>query len=432
MRPALPFFLTYCLLVAYATLLPFQFTLERAGRGQRQIQWDPFHLVSGRPTPVSDLLGNILFFVPVGSLAYLAQRRTGSTALLSVARSTGAGALLSVLVEALQCFTPDRNPATNDVLANTLGATLGALGTAGVHLRLSTSRFRGHMTPAVRQEPLVVALAGLLALVTVHALVPFDVSLHLQAVKRSVRTARLDPRQDPWTWVDLEDVLFFALLAGVAYRIVRKLSGRDCGRSAATSLLFVFVFSTSLEILQLTLKSKVTATLDVITACGGGFLGIAIAALVTRDGPSRHAWAWIVTSYVLGLFLISLRPFELHHGVEAIQARLVFLIPRYAEHFGATLSGITAFMDALLLHAPLGFLLTPSTRDVAAPNSFRVHVVVALACGFTAVATGLATGAMRESSTAFTIALPAGLGGLLGAHISSWSAQFRQEHYPAR
>jgi VanZ family protein len=114
-------FAAYAVLVVYASLHPFS---------GWQIQGPtPFAFVTA-PFPRSltrfDVVTNILGYVPLGFLAVLAAyprlraRRT-------LAFAVGCSVALSFVLESLQMYLPSRTSSNVDLLANTLGGTLGAL-----------------------------------------------------------------------------------------------------------------------------------------------------------------------------------------------------------------------------------------------------------------------------------------------------------------
>jgi hypothetical protein len=147
--PAFAFFCAYALFVAYGTLLPFQFITDRAALAAKRdwINWNPMVLVTGEPTPITDLVMNVGFFVPLGFVAFHAQRRRGARS--AVLRAAIAGFVLTTTVEALQFFTPTRNPATSDAHEHTgcdAGALLAAPDAAETKLR------RGATTRRARER----------------------------------------------------------------------------------------------------------------------------------------------------------------------------------------------------------------------------------------------------------------------------------------
>lgn len=82
---------------------------------------------------VSDVLGNVLLFVPLGVVlaGALAGRRDRSgaserSAALRLFGATGLGVLLSVAIEVVQLRIPGRATDVDDVIFNALGALVGA------------------------------------------------------------------------------------------------------------------------------------------------------------------------------------------------------------------------------------------------------------------------------------------------------------------
>lgn len=75
---------------------------------------------------VEDVLRNIVGFVPLGFLlcTYWSMTRPPQRALLY---TIIAGGLLSLTIEVLQFFIPQRNSGITDIITNTLGAALGAV-----------------------------------------------------------------------------------------------------------------------------------------------------------------------------------------------------------------------------------------------------------------------------------------------------------------
>ena len=118
-----PFFLFGgLLLILYLTLMPFQFYL----RGMTLAEYADFYELF--PSSLFDFPRNVLLFMPFGFglTAVLDERgwsrkRTAFAVLL-------AGLLLTLTVESLQQYIPDRQPSVSDLVSNTLGALAG-LGT---------------------------------------------------------------------------------------------------------------------------------------------------------------------------------------------------------------------------------------------------------------------------------------------------------------
>jgi glycopeptide antibiotics resistance protein len=104
--------LAYMLCVTLTiTLLPFHFS------------W-PTHwrvMTSGGPL---DVVANVLLFIPLGALFRAATRLSRRHAVIG---ALAAGLLMSMAIEALQLFEPERYSSVVDVVANSAGAWIGSL-----------------------------------------------------------------------------------------------------------------------------------------------------------------------------------------------------------------------------------------------------------------------------------------------------------------
>lgn len=98
------------------TLLPFRFQWPDGVHVQLRGEW-------------IDVVANVLLFVPLGFLYCLTVPRERGGGLAS---ALFVGAVLSSAIETVQLFEPSRNTAVSDLLANTCGMGLGALGFARI------------------------------------------------------------------------------------------------------------------------------------------------------------------------------------------------------------------------------------------------------------------------------------------------------------
>jgi len=109
--------LTYIL---YLTLNPFDFS---ARWFERFTHWGFFDaLWRTYQWKAYDLIGNVIFFLPVG---FLLGRIRGVNSRRSVLRAAAVGALISLCIELTQLFLP-RSTSIFDVITNALGTGLGA------------------------------------------------------------------------------------------------------------------------------------------------------------------------------------------------------------------------------------------------------------------------------------------------------------------
>jgi glycopeptide antibiotics resistance protein len=113
--------LTYMtLVIAAITMIPFDFKV-------------PGRIHINLHGSISDILANIVLFLPLGFIFQLARPSPGWRPLLQAA---GFGLLVSTTMEACQLFLPGRDTSLIDVVTNGLGALLGAA-SAAYHQRRS-------------------------------------------------------------------------------------------------------------------------------------------------------------------------------------------------------------------------------------------------------------------------------------------------------
>lgn len=118
---AWPLALVYLVLVVYASLFPFE-----GWRGQGVPFWGFLLEPAPRYWSGFDVLSNVLGYMPLGFLLALVGLRTQRHSGV-VAIATAAAAVLSLSMESLQTYLPQRVPSNVDLALNVLGAWLGAL-----------------------------------------------------------------------------------------------------------------------------------------------------------------------------------------------------------------------------------------------------------------------------------------------------------------
>ncbi len=113
-------------LVAYLSFVPFYFQPLALEEALRRFSHIPYlNLGAGNR---ADWVANILMFVPLGGLAaaVFAPAPRGGRALWAVVPATLAGAAWAVAVEFAQLYFPNRTVSLNDIVAEVIGALLGA------------------------------------------------------------------------------------------------------------------------------------------------------------------------------------------------------------------------------------------------------------------------------------------------------------------
>ncbi|GAC1537087.1 MAG: VanZ family protein [Ramlibacter sp.] len=278
---AWPLAQAYAALIVYASLYPFS--------GWRDQGVAPLEFLTS-PWPRYwtgfDLAANAAGYAPLGVLLALshlrrAQARGGASIARAMLVATGAAALLSLGMEALQSYLPARVPSNLDFGLNTAGALLGAA-TAGALARggaVNTwSRFRQRWFVEEARGALV-----LLALWPFALLFPAAVPLGLGQVLERLESALADWLADtPFlAWLPVRDVELQPLVPGAELLCVAL------GVLVPCLLAFSVMVSTT--------RRGALAVILVATGIGVSALSAALS-----WGPA-HAWAWLSLTVRLGL-----------------------------------------------------------------------------------------------------------------------------------
>lgn len=147
--------------MVYASLYPFDFDPMRLARFG-QTEWT--RALAWRKPVRSDLIANLIFYLPLGALVTsLAPRRWRPLRRFFFA--LGCGTALSVLIELAQAMTVNRDPSVVDVIVNATSAGLAsllALGARGLGLRPALPELRG-------TQPDIVAVLIVTLWIAMHA-----------------------------------------------------------------------------------------------------------------------------------------------------------------------------------------------------------------------------------------------------------------------
>ena len=184
-------FAIYTALAVYASLTPFTcepFALDQMVASFSRLTYVPLGLASR-----SDLVSNILLFVPFGFLAagaaHADRRSLGGS--VAAALAVGAvGVMTSVAVELTQTFCPPRTPSFDDVVADTLGVAMG-ISIWGAWGRDLTEWLRSFFRERERPSPFVRLLLAYAAVFLLVELLPLDVTIRPFELAQKYREGRI-------------------------------------------------------------------------------------------------------------------------------------------------------------------------------------------------------------------------------------------------
>jgi VanZ family protein len=191
---AAPLALVYAALVLYASLYPFSGWRWPPGPSLGALlalPWPPWR-------DPFDVWSNVLGYMPLGSLLYVAQVRSGRAAWRAALLALAMASALSYLTEVIQQFLPGRVPSRVDWALNSAGAAAGAALAVLLHALGWLQRWQ-----ATRERWFLRDSAGglsLLALWPIGLLFPTPVPLGVGHVARQLRGALADLLDGmPWT-----------------------------------------------------------------------------------------------------------------------------------------------------------------------------------------------------------------------------------------
>ncbi len=352
---------------AYGSLVPLDLQrvpIEEALRRFSQMSLTPWRMASK-----TDFVSNVLLFLPAGFFltgAIAAYRRGLAVATIPL---TGAIALAaSLAIEFSQIFARRRTPSFNDVVAETLGAVLGAMAWAVFGPAVSRWAART-LSPRSPVDGLRNVLLGYAAVWAVLGLMPLDFTLRPAELAEKYRAGRiaLVPFGQVKGVMDLVitvagDALRAApigALMALSLPVARGVSGLLVATLAATLMV------ASLELAQVLVWSRYADVSDVISGGLGVLLGAAIAQSIASAEDRQRSGAiplWPVAALAVWCVVLAVRhwaPFDFSIDPGFVKQRLpgLFQVP-FRNYYAATPidAGYEA-MTKILLALPVGVLV---------------------------------------------------------------------------
>lgn len=424
----------------YGSLVPLQYTPLDLHQAIERFRTMPYlRLGIGSR---ADWVSNILLFIPIsycwlGTL--LLDRRRVGPALWAIPLVIGLSAGLSTALEFTQLWFPPRTVSLNDIVAETIGAGLGA----GLWLAIGqsvTDWARSHASaPRPKQYLdwlLEIYCVGLL----IYAVLPLDLTISVTELVHKYRQGRivLMPLADFDGGLEalyglVRDVLVFVPV-GMWVATWRTPPWRPV-RSLGRSVLWGGLAVLGIELAQLVVYSRFTSTTDVVTGTCGVWIG---AVLMRRwrgreqetSGPPGMAaagsrtWCWLALAgiYVLVLAVIFCAPFEPLADVRQIKARYLgfFRVPFAALYYGSEFNAVSQVLKKTMLFAPLGSFFALAVRPLRVPRTIRRILLLALWLVASGVALGieLAQVWLPPHVPDFTDVLLCAAGAALGMYVT--------------
>ena len=367
--------LIYAAAALFASLLPLDYQpipLETAVQRYQAALAEPVRVDSK-----SDWASNILLFIPLGYLLTAAFAVDRPRLRFLVAPVVIAFcAVFSASIEFTQLFFPPRVTSLNDIVAETIGGALGAIGWLAVGQTLTAWARRDELGLGAGVFPMELLPCCLLGLV-IDQLLPLDLSLQPGALYHKYKDGKVRlayfmpwPGWDALALRELPNIILFmpigVLLAGLGGARWSRWSG--WWRVLGLGLLLV----AAIKFVQLFVLSRNSFALDLLTNALAILLGWALGLAIRKsgaDGENRDsALAWgarctcfaaaaLVWFIVVGF--LNWHPFDfctdLSYGVERLLD--VPLMPFEDYVRGNYLQAFTQIITRLTVYFPIGSIL---------------------------------------------------------------------------
>lgn len=246
----------------------------------------------GQPFSRTDLLSNLLLYMPFGLLLATRRRARGGSGAGAALWALVLGAMLSALVETLQLFSASRTSSLGDLAANSMGALVGGIVGAAWGMRMLI-RAEGGVRRRWIDRPVELAAILLLAAMAGDALFQYWPTLDVAEVwgnlKRSTFSLSSGLALHPWHYWLVKRVGVYAvltvLLAAMAM-IGRTWSDavgyRGAWSTPARAAIWAGLFGLALELGQFLIPGRHPSPTDVLCFALGAGLGSALAGARNR------------------------------------------------------------------------------------------------------------------------------------------------------
>jgi len=415
----------YVLVLLQMTLIPFDFAhAPTVNMAQLVPFWD---IERQRWHSIPDLVQNLLLFLPLGFLGFLATPRLSFyRPALAGLLWVMAGFLLSFLIEAMQTMSVLRIASASDLASNTLGGLFGVA--LARHYQFHWAHRLRRLADALRARHPAALMALLwLFLVTYDMWAPLLPTLDIGLVWGNLKQFLATPFADRPLGARLYEIgLFFGFGAALCNALP--------SRGAAARVLLTAFWGTGIalaaELAQIFLWGHVADLGAWLWNSLGLALGVlAMAALARRarpegDGRQRVpplGWSLLFVGLLPGLR--ALAPFRFGDLQQAAD-NLTWsgLLPFWGSFVNVNALTVANLLEIMLAYAPLGFVLARGGGTVFG---------VAARVGLLALSYEFLQLFVVGRSFDVTEALIAMAGGLLGRRLCLWLEERRALVAPA-
>ena len=352
----LPGCFAYGLLLIYASLMPFDFSsninFEREIR-HFWIQWpvNPGGRISG-----SDLLSNLVLYMPLGWMVCVRLRLKGAGFFPAAFFSIVLCSCISIFVEIMQMFSFSRVASGADWVLNTISGFAGSI-TGAIFGKKIWIRFIKWLEKTWKENPSAIAGLIIIILIAADSLSPFLPSIKLKDIWRSIKGSNFDLIKGfsvhPWHWWLVLRVFVYAVLTLIAIKWEKR-------KNYLKAVFLVISFLAVLECSKLFILSRYFNTANIASGIAGCILGSAVSMAISRKLSLNTKLSGSIIFLILYIFYLAWFPFEFSWNLEQASISfpgLIRFIPLYDYAMGATLNHARLFIQSIFLQGLLIYLL---------------------------------------------------------------------------
>ena len=382
----------YCVFIIYGCFIPFHFNFD-----PNFVRWrwlifltESLHEDIARPS-LSDIVSNILLFVPFGILSVWA-RAAGSTdraGFFPILCTTLYGLLFATVIESGQTVAPGRDPSIRDALCNGMGAFIGAAW-GSVLIRSYRKYLQTGFIRVLCRQPSLLLFAYLICGILIDSYFPFDVTLDLSSLWHNFKNSQLLPfrSMSHGYWFDL------SFDKGIPYGVIAYLVLINLRRSTrllarGLAWLVTVVIACTIESGKLFFAGRAFHSDNLVVASLGALMGITfLPRFCAVASVKRHREAiWFVL--VLGFLLyFELSPFDWIAPSE-LPGRFSSIewLPFKSYYYAEPIAALFDLQKKVYSFIPLGFF---TSTLVSARAHGKSRLKPAVLCSVIAVALELA------------------------------------------
>jgi len=355
----------YLAFVVYGSLVPLRYQSLPWEQAVARFQAMPY-LTLGIASR-ADWVANLLLFIPLGFFwtgVFWPWRRPGWR-LLVAPQLFLLFAGLSLAIEFVQIYFPQRTVSINDVIAETVGGAIGiglwwAWGRPVSIWLQSLAATRGKTSLAQR-----LVTVYLLALVG-YNLMPLDLTISPVEVYHKWAEGKVILVPFSANYKNLAQAVYDLLTDVAIWVPVAALWRMTRYRTRLQAWTATVTAAVAIEILQLFVFSRVSDITDIFTAAIGAAIGVYLvqsSAGQRTSHPAQRAsgvGGRLLTAlcWIAVLMLVFWYPFDFNFDRSFLRERLAGMqrVPFEAYYFGSEFRAITEVLHKMLFFAPLGFV----------------------------------------------------------------------------